>query len=330
MRTGALVLWLLILVPVVGAQEAATAAADTDSSKASGDTTAVASQETDTAASDQQAAAEDAPADDAEDGSSGQKAEVAGAPLDEQAGKAPGDGAQETASAAVEEAAVEPAQDSATASSATDAGDVTTAVAADTAETADQRDTTVGALLIRTEPSDALVMVDGQPVGSAPVKVDSLAAGKHRLQISAEGYFVKSATVLVRGGAEQQVTLRLVRPGQLTVMSDTGEATVVVNERRKGTTPVTIPDLKPATYEVRVELDGMPPFVAEATIESGANDTLVAQFHRVGQAEVAAKPVPPGRKVRKTPRKKRVAMIVAFAVFGLFASIVLIADGLAE
>jgi hypothetical protein len=212
------------------------------------------------------------------------------------------------------------------------AADVSTGAENETEVAGVPVDTTVGALIIRTEPSGAAVIIDGMPVGSTPVKVEELAAGKHRLQISAEGYFVKAATVLVRGGTEQEVALQLVQPGRLTVLADTDKAVVRINGQRQGKTPVTLTDLKPGDYEVRVELDGASPFVAQARIESGENDTLIAQFRGAGQPTQERKETQAvaQQQPKRPAGPKKVAMIVALAIFGLFASVVLVADVVAE
>jgi hypothetical protein len=178
-------------------------------------------------------------------------------------------------------------------------------------------DTTVGSLTIRSEPTGALVIMDGFPVGETPIRVDSLTKGKHRLQITAKGYYTKSATVLVEGGVNREAVFTLVQPATLSVVANVPGASVEVDGTDAGVAPARVEELKPGKHEVRVAKTGHTPYSGTVTLASGAHDTLQVALEAV--AKVAAKPAEPRRK-------RRGRIILASTLFGVFALVILIAE----
>jgi hypothetical protein len=69
----------------------------------------------------------------------------------------------------------------------------------------------VGQLQIRTEPSGARVVVDGQPRGAAPVLVENLNPGTHTVEVTADGNTVRQEIMVAAG-----TTASLVVPMQQT------------------------------------------------------------------------------------------------------------------
>ncbi|MBD3241546.1 MAG: PEGA domain-containing protein [Chitinivibrionales bacterium] len=189
--------------------------------------------------------------------------------------------------------------------------------------TVDSANDSTGALTIRSEPSGALVIVDGFPIGSTPVKVDSLPAGKHRLQIALDGYFTRSATVVVRAGRDQEATFELTAPASITVLADTPEAVVSLNGEQAGPTPHTADMLRPGEYRVTVAVEGAAPYDTTLALAAGGADTVRAVFASPEPATAAAAPAD-GARSNRIGRK--IAAITAAAFFGVFALVVLIVD----
>ena len=66
-------------------------------------------------------------------------------------------------------------------------------------------------LVIDSRPPGARVRVDGAEVGTTPVTVTSVAAGRHRLELQMPGYRPWSETLTVTAGRDRQVTATLER-----------------------------------------------------------------------------------------------------------------------
>ncbi len=64
-----------------------------------------------------------------------------------------------------------------------------------------------GALAVVAEPSDARVILDGQPAGTTPIVMSDVAAGEHEVLVHAPGYVASSQIVSVEAG--QQATVRV-------------------------------------------------------------------------------------------------------------------------
>lgn len=208
---------------------------------------------------------------------------------------------------------------------ASEAAQTASAVTPDNAgDSATPGDTTHGALTIRSKPTGALVIVDGFPVGSAPVKVDSLTAGKHRLQIAMEGYFTRSATVVVRGGRDQEATFELTAPATLAVVADRAEAAVSLNGQPVGHAPHVADMLRPGKYAVSIAVEGAATYDTTLVLAAGDVDTIRAVFEPV----VAQAPAAPAKQEpsRNTEVGRRIASIAAAALFGVFALVVLLFD----
>lgn len=74
--------------------------------------------------------------------------------------------------------------------------------------------TAVGKLTIKPSVGDAIVQIDGKPIARNAWPL-SLAAGKHRLTVSAPGYQTTSTEVAVSSDAEAEYPITLLLPGDL-------------------------------------------------------------------------------------------------------------------
>jgi hypothetical protein len=144
----------------------------------------------------------------------------------------------------------------------------------------------LGGLEARTEPlvDGIQVFVDERPVGNAPVSLDSLSPGRHRVRFaSAEGYHWEEE-VMVRadevshavapfseGEAIALISLRT------STMSDEGRrpengSPVIVDGEPKGETPVDLP-MEPGVHGITVERTGAPPI--HRVVELRRGDRLI-------------------------------------------------------
>ena len=100
-----------------------------------------------------------------------------------------------------------------------------------------------GSLVVESFPTDSDVSVDGQAVGSTPLRLDAVEAGSVRVNVSHSGYSSTSRTVVVVPDQTSRLRVRLdplpVTTGLLSVTSSV-PATVTVDELNYGAAPVSL------------------------------------------------------------------------------------------
>ena len=149
-----------------------------------------------------------------------------------------------------------------------------------------------GRMLIRTTPSGALVTLDGRPRGAAPLSIDDVSPGVHRLSVAAPGYVTDEREMTIAPGSPVTAVDIALTPlaagdapaapagasgvgaGSLLVESRPPGATVRVDDVAVGVTPVAVPDVALGQRQVRIELPGYRPWVAEVDV-SGAERVRV-------------------------------------------------------
>ncbi len=152
-----------------------------------------------------------------------------------------------------------------------------------------------GRLLVRSTPSGAEVVVNGERRGVTPLTLRGLAAGTYAVRVSRAGFTAAEQRVVLnraRPSRSLDVTLRRAaagrapaparRPasraaapapagdGSLVVDSRPAGARVTVDGRAVGVTPITIPALSAGTHTVRIERAGYAPVATTTRVEPGA------------------------------------------------------------
>jgi len=112
---------------------------------------------------------------------------------------------------------------------------------------------TTGTLSIITSPGPAGVVVDGEPRGVTPVTLE-LSPGKHLVELTTSAG-VRRVPVTIEAGSQASQYLELPQTtesgvGQLQVRTDPADASVTVDGRFIGRSPVNVPDLSPGAHTV--------------------------------------------------------------------------------
>jgi len=158
--------------------------------------------------------------------------------------------------------------------------------------------TAVGNLLVRTSPEGATVFIDGERRGVTPLTVQKLPLGTRRVRVQRDGFTIEDRQVaLTRSRPSRSLDLRLTRPaaaaasgsssapaaktGTLIVESRPTGATVLLNGRRAGTTPVTIGDLAPGSYTVQLQLADFRPISTTVRVVAGERARVAASLTSV-------------------------------------------------
>lgn len=147
-----------------------------------------------------------------------------------------------------------------------------------------------GRLVVRSTPSGAQVRVDGRVRGRTPLVLRDMPLRVVRVTVEREGF--KSDERRVALSAAQptvSVDARLdstappapvATTGALVIESRPSGATVFVDGRRMGTTPMSLPDASPGTHRIRLEMAGFSPWVTTADVQAGARTRVAASLER--------------------------------------------------
>ena len=147
-----------------------------------------------------------------------------------------------------------------------------------------------GRVLVRSTPAGARVLVDGRDAGVTPVAVRNLSTGGHTVTVLREGY----------SAAEQRVSITAARPSHslsfeltpegrtaapsrtytasLRVESRPAGATVLLDGRRIGTTPLSIGEVPIGEHAVWIELDGYRRWTASVRVVANQQNRVTASL----------------------------------------------------
>jgi hypothetical protein len=137
----------------------------------------------------------------------------------------------------------------------------------------------VGTLVVNTNPSGVIVMIDGKDRGSTPLTLD-LTPGKHMLQVVSNEGQVRAIPVTIAEGREiaQFIELPTVAAtpdhGQLQVRTEPAGARVTIDGQYRGVSPMTIEGLTPGPHAVKLD-DATASVTEHVTIEAGMTASLV-------------------------------------------------------
>jgi hypothetical protein len=143
---------------------------------------------------------------------------------------------------------------------------------------------------IRSTPAGARVLVDGRAVGRTPLTLRGISAGAHTVRLTNDGYAAQDRRVVVtEGRPSQSLNVTLVRsvapPAQtaapaggapIVVESRPAGASVFLDGRLLGVTPLQVAAIQNGTHAVRLELDGYGPWTTSVRVDAGGKPQRVA------------------------------------------------------
>jgi hypothetical protein len=151
----------------------------------------------------------------------------------------------------------------------------------------------IGRLLVRSTPAGANVEVDGVARGVTPIALQDLDLGSRRVTISRRGYVSEERRItLTEARPSRSVEVRLSAPaapasaaasrsaqtGALVIESRPAGASVLVNGKPSGTTPLTLNDLAPGDYRVTMSLQGFRDFATTVRVVAGERARAAARL----------------------------------------------------
>jgi len=155
----------------------------------------------------------------------------------------------------------------------------------------------VGRLLVESQPPGADVTVNGDYRGITPLDLAALPFGDYEVRMELKGFEPRTQSVLLTADApESQVKASLSRLGpalgSAEILSNPVGATVSVDGREVGVTPLPAYRLRPGSYRVDVAKDGYETWSGSVVVASGAKGSVNAQLRPVPTPAPTAVPTP--------------------------------------
>jgi len=137
-----------------------------------------------------------------------------------------------------------------------------------------------GTLSIRSFPSGGLVTLDGNTRGITPVRIHGLNPDSYNVRVSIPGYLDWIGIVDVVAGRETSIYGTLtpkgttVHTGSIAVTSTPSGASVILDSRPQGLTPMTLQNIPGGTHTLILTYPGYEPVTTTTTVQEGTTNQL--------------------------------------------------------
>lgn len=134
-------------------------------------------------------------------------------------------------------------------------------------------------LTVVTQPANALVLVNGNAKGQSPALIEDLSPGRHIVSTRVMGYDDKQVEVnLAAGGIHREVIDLISNAGSLVVQSSPSGASVFVDGRSEGTTPLSIDRIQKGSHEITLLLEGYAEYRGQVVVEPNSSARVDAML----------------------------------------------------
>ncbi len=125
-------------------------------------------------------------------------------------------------------------------------------------------------LQVSSYPTEAEVYVDGEKKGLTPITINDLPLGEHFVEVTKENFTTWSQKIEVNEYKVIQLFANLQAvSASISVDSDPEGATVYLNGKSEGVTPLKIENLDAGDYLLKIEKSGFAPYTEKITISKG-------------------------------------------------------------
>ncbi|MCP4412824.1 MAG: PEGA domain-containing protein, partial [Gammaproteobacteria bacterium] len=161
---------------------------------------------------------------------------------------------------------------------------------------------------IKSEPTNATIIIDGNVVGSTPANIDDIKPGKHLVEIKMDGHDTWSKKVNIVHGKAIELTATLqIKAGIVNIASEPPGAAIFIDGKIVGKTPVIVTDPSPGTHTIELKLDGFETWSEKVEIMPGKEVALAAVLQsKAGSISIKSNPSNAmafieGEEIGKTP-----------------------------
>lgn len=127
-----------------------------------------------------------------------------------------------------------------------------------------------GALKVTSEPAGAEVRINGEVAGVTPLELANVAKGRSVVAFALRGYAAETREISLRAGDEQSLHVQLKGlPGSIRVTSNCRGASVFLDGRLRGKTPLDIDGVEAGDHELRVTAENRSPSTRLVSVGRG-------------------------------------------------------------
>jgi len=147
-----------------------------------------------------------------------------------------------------------------------------------------EKEETTGSIFISTNPSGAYINFNGGFKGNSPKTIENIEAGYYTLKISKEGYKdqIKSVEIEVGKQTSQHITLvqEEAKTGSVSVSTNPSSSYIYLDGIYQGFSPMTIEDLEPGYYSIKLKKSGYHDKTQSIGIEAGEKENLYTSLEK--------------------------------------------------
>jgi serine/threonine-protein kinase len=150
-------------------------------------------------------------------------------------------------------------------------------------------------LRIESDPNGAAIWLDGAESGTSPRSVEGVRPGRHTVRLAAPGFADAELGIVVPADGDSPPLRFVLQPIAARVRVDSVPAGVAVSVdgEHEGMTPIENVLLEPGRHEIRMDREGLRPWVKEVDARIGETFALQARLQPVDTGARAAPPPPP-------------------------------------
>ena len=150
-----------------------------------------------------------------------------------------------------------------------------------------------GIIEVTSDPAGADVIVNGQPRGTTPATIRDVPKGRATITLRKQGFAEETRELAMVAGESQTLFVKLSGlPGTMVLTSVPEGARFYVNDMPQGKGPISLANLSPGNYKIRVEMDGFATSTKMLSLENGGSITEEFRLENVmGRIEVRTIPV---------------------------------------
>ena len=133
-------------------------------------------------------------------------------------------------------------------------------------------------LYVTSNPSEALVLIDGKSAGKTPL-TKKMSAGKYKVTVYQKDYYAKEMTIDLASGAKKDIHVDLDKcTGELAITSTPSFAYVYLDGNHKGQTPLQISDVITGSHSVKFQKKGYFPESEKVNIKINERSNVNMQL----------------------------------------------------
>ncbi|MFW5775036.1 MAG: PEGA domain-containing protein, partial [Chitinivibrionales bacterium] len=196
----------------------------------------------------------------------------------------------------------------------------------DEPDTIETQTASQGVVIIKSDPSGAVLEIDGEKIGQTPQTVSLTVGAKHSVVLKKPGFFLKKATIMVTAGDTQEVSFDLIQPAGLAVFSEPEGATVSLNGKPVGETPYTTNKLRPANYNVELQHAGYKTHSQNVSLPDGQMDTLQITMEPVEESSQENESETSAARPQEDIDQNSLLNKIALGLFLAFSVVILVVE----